>query len=255
MSKQLSPSAAEGMEATPAQLRRWSRRAFTTWAAAGFAGLAGWGWLRSRSLEGGVLWPLRLTHRFNEVVGRGLFSQDRLATEFPRDQAGEPTVNGEIGRPERGATPAPIRVEQVGHLPRTFSVAEVFADLPRVEMTTEFKCVEGWSRVVNWGGVRFADFVAKLGTGADRHEYVSLETANGNYYVGLDVPSALQPQTLLCDQMNGEPLTYEHGAPLRLVVVVKYGIKNIKWLSRIRFLDERPPDYWGDRGYDWYSGL
>jgi DMSO/TMAO reductase YedYZ molybdopterin-dependent catalytic subunit len=109
--------------------------------------------------------------------------------------------------------------------------------------------------VVNWGGVRFADFAAKLGTGADRHKYVSLETANGGYYVGLDMPSALQPQTLLCDQINGEPLTYEHGAPLRLVIVVKYGIKNIKWLSRIRFLDERPVDFWAERGYDWYSGL
>jgi hypothetical protein len=254
MSTQPSPDG-EGIEATPAQLRRWSRRAFTTWAAAGLAGLGGWSWLRSRSTDGGLPWPLRAAHRFNEVVGRGLFSQDRLAPEFPRDRAGEPRVNGHIGSPEPGAAPAPIRVEQVGHLPRTFTVAEALADLPRVEMTTEFKCVEGWSRVVNWGGVRFADFVAKLATGADRHEYVSLETANGGYYVGLDMPSALQPQTLLCDQMNGEPLPYEHGAPLRLVVVVKYGIKNIKWLSRIQFMDKRPADYWADRGYDWYSGL
>jgi DMSO/TMAO reductase YedYZ molybdopterin-dependent catalytic subunit len=54
--------------------------------------------------------------------------------------------------------------------------------------------------------------------------------------------------------MNGRPLTPEHGAPLRLVVTVKYGIKNIKRVSTIRFLNERPPDYWAERGYDWYAG-
>ena len=55
--------------------------------------------------------------------------------------------------------------------------------------------------------------------------------------------------------MNGAPLTPGHGAPLRLVLTVKYGIKNIKWLSRLRFGDDRPADYWAERGYDWYSGL
>lgn len=246
---------AEGIEATPAQIRRWSRRAFTLWAAAGLTGLGGWHWLRSRSRIGDVPWPLRKVHELNEFVGRGLFSTNRLAPEFPRDSAGEPIVNGRIGMPEKGALPAPIRVEQPGQLPRTITAAEAIADLPRVEMTTELKCVEGWSQIVTWGGVRFVDFVTRLQSSAERHPYVALETANGNYYVGLDMPSALQPQTLLCDSMNGEPLTHEHGAPLRLVIVVKYGIKNIKWLSRIRFLDERPTDYWGDRGYDWYAGL
>jgi hypothetical protein len=255
MSEKTRSPSAEEIEATPAQLRRWNRRAFSVWAAAGLAGLSGWGWLRSRSTEGDLPWPLRLTHRFNEAIGRGLFSSDRLSPEFPRAAAGELRLNGDIGSPAKGAAPPPIRVEQPGHPMRSFSVAEMFANLPRVEMTTEFKCVEGWSQIVNWGGVRLADFVAKLNSGADRHPYVALETANGEYYVGLDMPSAVQPQTLLCDQMNGASLTAEHGAPLRLVIVVKYGIKNIKWLSRIRFADERPADYWGERGYDWYAGL
>ncbi len=245
----------EGIDATPAQLRRWSRRAFTIWGAAGLAGLGAWQWLGTRSRVGDLPWPLRRMHEFNESVGRALFSSDSLAPEYSRESAGEPMVNGLIGQPEMGAAPAPIRIEQPGHAVRTMTVAEAIADLPRVEMTTEFKCVEGWSRIVNWGGVRFADFANKLRSGADRHPYVSLETADGDYYVGLDMPSALQPQTLLCDQMNGEPLTHKHGAPLRLVIVVKYGIKNIKWVSRIRFMDERPADFWAEQGYDWYAGL
>jgi DMSO/TMAO reductase YedYZ molybdopterin-dependent catalytic subunit len=54
--------------------------------------------------------------------------------------------------------------------------------------------------------------------------------------------------------MNGQPLTPAHGAPLRLVITVKYGIKGIKRIGRIRFMDQRPADYWAERGYDWYSG-
>ena len=74
------------------------------------------------------------------------------------------------------------------------------------------------------------------------------------YYVGLDIESALHPQTLLCYAMDDRPLSLGHGAPLRLVIPVKYGIKNIKRIGTIRFTDERPADYWAERGYDWYAG-
>jgi DMSO/TMAO reductase YedYZ molybdopterin-dependent catalytic subunit len=67
--------------------------------------------------------------------------------------------------------------------------------------------------------------------------------------------SALHPQTVLCDTMNGQPLTRSHGAPLRLYLAVKYGYKSLKRIGLIRFQDERPPDYWAERGYDWYAGL
>ena len=55
--------------------------------------------------------------------------------------------------------------------------------------------------------------------------------------------------------MNGEDLADEHGAPLRLVMPVKYGIKNIKRIGRIQYGETPPPDYWGERGYDYYAGL
>ena len=51
------------------------------------------------------------------------------------------------------------------------------------------------------------------------------------------------------------PLELAHGAPLRLVIPVKYGIKNIKWVGTIRFSDERPRDFWARQGYDWYAGF
>ena len=67
--------------------------------------------------------------------------------------------------------------------------------------------------------------------------------------------SALHPQTLLCYEMNGKPLEEKHGAPLRLVIPVKYGIKNIKLITRIAYSVHRPVDYWAEQGYDWYAGL
>lgn len=55
--------------------------------------------------------------------------------------------------------------------------------------------------------------------------------------------------------MNGEPLTLDHGARLRLVIPTKHGIENIKRIGKICFTDTRPTDYWFERGYHWYAGL
>ena len=83
---------------------------------------------------------------------------------------------------------------------------------------------------------------------------MGLATPDRGYYVELDIASSLHPQTLLCYEINGAPLSLEHGAPLRLVAAVKYGLKSIKRIGTITFTDERPPDFWAERGYDYYLG-
>jgi len=65
---------------------------------------------------------------------------------------------------------------------------------------------------------------------------VVLETPDGEYYVGLDIASALHPQTLLCYEMNGEALDEEHGAPLRLRNEIELGFKQVKWIKGIEFV-------------------
>jgi DMSO/TMAO reductase YedYZ molybdopterin-dependent catalytic subunit len=180
-----------------------------------------------------------------------------------------PRVNGSIGL-DAEIDPVSWRLRVVGpageRAARSLALAEIWA-LPRVEMTTELKCIEGWSEVVHWAGARLSDLATATGLAtrsgrppnptralSDLLDYVSLETPDFSYYVGLDAASALHPQTLLCYEMGGAPLLPAHGAPLRLVIPVKYGIKNLKRIGTIRFTDVRPPDYWAERGYDWYSG-
>ena len=82
-----------------------------------------------------------------------------------------------------------------------------------------------------------------------------MSTPDDHYYVGIDTPSALHPQTLLCYEMNGQPLPRRHGAPLRLIIPVKYGVKNLKNIGKMFFSNDRPRDYWFERGYDYYCGL
>lgn len=234
------------------EMSRKSRRTFLLSGAAALAGYGGWYWLRSRPEVDGIASPFRGAHEFNERVSRAYFSDARLVRTHPREIAQMPRVNGEIGM-EDGFDPAAWSLHVAGAPGELNLKLDDIRALPRVEMVTELKCIEGWSNVVYWAGARFSDFVARYAS-SKRDGYVSLETPGGGYYVGLDMESALHPQTLLCYEMSGAPLTVEHGAPLRLYIPVKYGIKSLKRIGQIRFTNERPRDYWAERGYDWYSG-
>jgi Oxidoreductase molybdopterin binding domain len=130
--------------------------------------------------------------------------------------------------------------------------------LPRHELVTQFKCIEGWSQIVHWAGVRMADFLdaypPELIDGKEPR-YVYMETPDGDYYTGYDMHVCRHPQTLLVTEMMGAPLTQLHGAPLRLHMPTKYGYKQIKRIGLISYTDDKPDDYWTKLGYDWYAGL
>ncbi|MCA1567739.1 MAG: molybdopterin-dependent oxidoreductase [Acidobacteria bacterium] len=211
--------------------------------------------------------------QYREDVAYETTNGDDEATHDSSVQGGDAGVGqasqeAKGGAGEGGGSAAPAEGFEEYQEPGLLLTLDDIRALPRVEMTTELKCIEGWSTIVNWAGARFADFAARYqpptregGRAPDVRErpeelvrYVGMETPDGGYYVGMDMPSALHPQTLLCYEMNGQPLTPEHGAPLRLVTPVKYGIKHIKRIGRITFTDERPGDFWAERGYDWYSG-
>jgi hypothetical protein len=130
--------------------------------------------------------------------------------------------------------------------------------LPRYELVTQFKCIEGWSQIVHWAGVRMADFLEEYPPefrNGKEPRFVYMETPDGDYYTAYDMQVCRHPQTLLVTEMMGVPLTQYHGAPLRLHMPTKYGYKQIKRIGLISYNIERPDDYWTKLGYDWYAGL
>ena len=130
--------------------------------------------------------------------------------------------------------------------------------LPRHQMVTQFKCIEGWSQIVNWGGVRLADFIQMYPPAlidGKEPRYVYMETPDGDYYVGYDLEICRHPQSLLVTEMSGSPLEQFHGAPLRVHMPTRYGYKQIKRIGLIAYTNEKPADYWTTLGYDWYGGL
>jgi DMSO/TMAO reductase YedYZ molybdopterin-dependent catalytic subunit len=268
MSDARKPTALTGA-AAEARMRLLSRRSFATGAVAAMAGLAGWGWLTTAAPDDGIPWPLRGMLRFNQWLAEGVASPYGLAPTFPRAAAhGPPRTNGLIGLSSEIETAGwQLRVEHSGRPQQCIPLTAV-QHLSRTDLVTDLRCVEGWSEVMHCGGVRLIDLLTAFGLGThsgrapdpagnpdDLFRYVYVATPDQAYYVGLDMASALHPQTLLCDTMNGRPLTREHGAPLRLYLTVKYGYKSLKRVGLIRFQDDRPPDYWAENGYDWYAGL
>jgi hypothetical protein len=175
--------------------------------------------------------------------------------------APEPMVAGEKIRQERSGR-MPRGREEAGEsrstlAPGTPGLLLTMNDilkLPKHDMVTQFKCIEGWSQIVHWSGVRLADLIASYPP-ERQSPYVYMETPNGDYYVGYDMHVCLHPQTLLVTEMSGSPLTQYHGAPLRLSSPSKYGYKQIKRIGLIAYTDKQPDDYWTKLGYDWYAGL
>ncbi len=249
-----------------AQMSARSRRTFLIGGAAALTAFFGWRWMP----EEAKYHLLRRTLEFNESVGRIFFRPSRLAPEFRPDQVSPRRANGFAGM-EQELDPALWRLTVAGLHGEAGEVMlslDDFKALPRTEMITELMCIEGWSIIVHWAGVRFSDLAANYlpktidGSRPDvtNHPekllpYVSMATPDNGYFVGWDLASILHPQTLLAYEMNGEPLLPEHGAPLRLASPTKYGIKQIKRIGRIEFTAERPRDYWAENGYDWYAGL
>jgi len=242
-----------------------SRRGFLVGSVAALGGIFGWRWISDETKEA----LLRRTFEFNENVSQFFYRPSRLAPEFPLSSVSPGRVNGMEGLEDEVDVSA-WKLAVGGLAGRTDDLIltlDDIKDLPRTDMITEFKCIEGWSVIVHWTGARFSDLVAKYppqtsdGSPPDIEypprtllPYVSLTTPDEKYFVGWDIQSIMHPQTLLAYEMNGAPLTTEHGAPLRLASPTKYGIKNIKRIGRIEFTSERPRDFWAEYGYDWYSG-
>ncbi len=146
-----------------------------------------------------------------------------------------------------------LRIEGLVENPVALSL-EALRALPRHEQTTQHFCIQGWSGVARWGGVSMqaildlvkprpeAKWVVfySLGDGAD----------GGRYYDAHPIEQMRYRLTMLAYEMNGEPLSYGHGAPLRLRNEVQLGFKQVKWIAGIEFVAQFSDIGGGYGGYN-----
>ena len=236
---------------------------FATFFAAAGGGIAAWSWLyntqeETAGITAGARKPLRAALSQNEILFRKISDNKNLVKTYSKDHAAKVVrLNSEIGMDEDNFDIKGWKLAVKTNNGSTLKInIEEIKKLPKTEIVFDFKCVEGWDQIQYWGGVRFSDFINHFNlTEEAKLPYFGLETPSGEYYVGLEKESAMHPQTLLAYEMNGSSIALEHGAPLRLIIPVKYGIKNLKRIGKISFSNQRPKDYWAERGYDYYSGL
>ncbi|MEK7848521.1 MAG: sulfite oxidase-like oxidoreductase [Chloroflexota bacterium] len=120
--------------------------------------------------------------------------------------------------------------------------------LPMVTVTADFHCVTGWSRLdLTWEGVAFSA-IASLAQPRPEARSVLIHCEYG-YTTNLPLENLMQPDVLFALRVEGEPLTAEHGGPVRLVVPQKYAYKSAKWVRGVEFREAEVLGYWEARGY------
>lgn len=198
---------------------------------------------------------LRAMLRFNDRVQAWLFDRRTQAATFPASAITRPprfnayypeyqvrTVDAQAWRLEIGGLVAD----------RTpLSLAD-FRTMPQSSQITRHICVEGWSQIGQWSGVKLSDVLRRIG--ADTHaKYVGFKCFD-DYWESIDMPTAMQDQTILTLDFDGSPLDPPFGAPMRLRMPTKLGYKSAKYLSAMFVTNQYPSGYWEKQGYDWFAG-
>jgi DMSO/TMAO reductase YedYZ molybdopterin-dependent catalytic subunit len=125
---------------------------------------------------------------------------------------------------------------------------EQFQALPRVQVRSDIHCVTRWSRYDNvWEGVSIREVLSRARPGAGAR-FAVVHAAQG-FTTNLPLGELDQDDVLLADKHDGQPLTPEHGWPLRLVVPRRYFWKSAKWISRIELVERDQPGFWERNGY------
>jgi len=192
---------------------------------------------------------------FNDRVQGWLFDPNRLAPTFPESMITRPfPFNAFYSRdeaPEVDGEAYQLEVSGLVADKQKWSLAALRA-LPQISQVTRHICVEGWSAIGKWGGVRFSDFLRRIGADTTA-KYVGFKCAD-DYYTSIDMPTALHAQTLLTLTYDGNTLPREYGFPMKLRMPTKLGYKNPKHIVALFVTNTPPGGYWEDQGYNWFGG-
>ena len=127
-----------------------------------------------------------------------------------------------------------------------------FNQLPRIQVTRDFHCVTRWSRFDNlWEGVGFRE-VLKRAQAKTNASHVLVHGEQG-YTANIPLADLDRDDVLFATHHNGQPLSPEHGYPLRLIVPHLYAWKSVKWVRGLEFFDHDVPGFWEQNGYHMYG--
>jgi DMSO/TMAO reductase YedYZ molybdopterin-dependent catalytic subunit len=148
--------------------------------------------------------------------------------------------------------------------PTRFSLAEL-KTMPSRTQITRHDCVEGWSVIGKWKGVRLEEIMNRVQSMPEAKYVVfrcmDTDSDGNNYYESIDLVDAVHPQTILAYELNDRPVPVENGAPLRLRVENQLGYKHAKYIRSLEFvaslekIGRGKGGYWEDQGYEWYAGI
>jgi DMSO/TMAO reductase YedYZ molybdopterin-dependent catalytic subunit len=160
-----------------------------------------------------------------------------------------------------------LKVDGLVQRPQELTLAQLH-EMPSRTQITRHDCVEGWSCIGQWKGVRLSHVLglAQLKPEAKFVVFHCLDQMDEDdeeslYYESIDLDDAFHEQTILAYELNGKPLPVENGAPLRARIERQLGYKQPKYLHRIELVSDFKPiaggrgGYWEDQGYNWYGGI
>lgn len=215
--------------------------------------------------------------QLNRRLQRWLAGGDRLAREYSEADISpvfKPNGNTDPGTEAYHALAAQgfadYKLEVAGLVdhPGSFSLAELKA-MPSRTQITRHDCVEGWSVIGKWTGVKLGPLLDKVGVKPEAR-YLVFRCADSfagvfgtaePYYESIDLEDAYHPQTILAYALNDKAVPIENGAPLRLRLERQLGYKMAKYVMRIELvadlagIGQGKGGYWEDHGYAWYAGI
>jgi DMSO/TMAO reductase YedYZ molybdopterin-dependent catalytic subunit len=192
---------------------------------------------------------------WNDRAQAWLFDPKKLAPEYPENLIQSPfPFNAYYGEDEvKVVDETDYKLELGGLIKerKSWRLPELYA-LPQASQVTRLICVEGWSAIGKWSGVRLSDFLQRVGADLTA-KYVGFKCAD-EYYGSIDMASALHPQTMLALRYADQILPPKYGFPMRLRIPTKLGFKNPKHIAALFVSNTHPGGYWEDQGYNWFSG-
>ena len=199
---------------------------------------------------------LRAMSRFNDRAQAWLFDPNRLAPTYPESAITRPfpfnAYYDEDDAPEVDGQDFELAVGGLINDKAPWPLAKLYA-LPQETQITRHICVEGWSAIGKWTGVRFSEFLRRVGADT-RAKYVWFRCAEG-YSTSIDMATALHPQTQMTFKFGDEILPRKYGFPMKIRIPTKLGFKNPKYVMAMEVTNTDHGGYWENQGYNWFSGL